>query len=97
MFTTLNKDDVSLLLSDTSSSRATILISGCCQHARRKRILADRYANTNVVKPQSLDGIAKLAGNFVKRCFQSVGGSLDLYVRTSSFMGARTILTTTDM
>ncbi|KAH6636502.1 cytochrome P450 [Chaetomium tenue] len=49
-------------------------------HAKRKRILADRYANTNVVRPQSLDGIADRAGNFVKKCFQSVGGSLDLYI-----------------
>ncbi|KAK3295892.1 cytochrome P450 [Chaetomium fimeti] len=54
-------------------------------HAKRKRILADRYANTNVVRPQSLDGIADRAGNFVKTCFQSVGGSLDLYVRLHSY------------
>ncbi|KAJ4304347.1 hypothetical protein N0V88_001960 [Collariella sp. IMI 366227] len=46
----------------------------------RKRILADRYANTNVVRSQSLDGIAERAANFVKKCFQSVGGNLDLYI-----------------
>ncbi|KAK4157148.1 eukaryotic translation initiation factor 5 [Chaetomidium leptoderma] len=40
-------------------------------HAKRKRILADRYANTNIVRPQSLDGIAERAGNFVNRCFQT--------------------------
>ncbi|KAK4043948.1 putative sterigmatocystin biosynthesis P450 monooxygenase [Parachaetomium inaequale] len=61
-------------------------------HARRKRILADRYANTNVVRPQSLDGIAERAGNFVKKCVQSAGGSLDLYVRPPRWFG-REILT----
>ncbi|KAK3302198.1 cytochrome P450 [Chaetomium strumarium] len=46
----------------------------------RHRTLADRYANTNIVRPQSLDGITERAANFVTRCFESVGGSLDLYV-----------------
>ncbi|GAB1320456.1 hypothetical protein MFIFM68171_10666 [Madurella fahalii] len=54
-------------------------------HAKRKRILADRYANTNIVRPQSLDGIAGRAANFVKRCFESVGGSLDLYICLHSY------------
>ncbi|KAG7290626.1 hypothetical protein NEMBOFW57_000629 [Staphylotrichum longicolle] len=40
-------------------------------HAKRKRILADRYANTNIVRPPSLDGIAERASNFVKRCLHS--------------------------
>ncbi|KAK4106461.1 cytochrome P450 3A13 [Parathielavia hyrcaniae] len=54
-------------------------------HAKRKRVIADRYANTNIVRPQSLDGIAERASNFVKRCTQSMGGSLDLYVRLHSY------------
>ncbi|KAK0722862.1 cytochrome P450 3A13 [Lasiosphaeria miniovina] len=54
-------------------------------HARKKRILADRYANTNVVRQPSLDGIAERAANFVKKCSQSVGGSLDLYVHLHSY------------
>ncbi|KAH6624816.1 cytochrome P450 [Chaetomium sp. MPI-SDFR-AT-0129] len=54
-------------------------------HAKRKRILADRYANTNIVRPQSLDGIAERAENFIKRCIQSVGGSLDIYICLHSY------------
>ncbi|KAK3322131.1 cytochrome P450 [Apodospora peruviana] len=56
-------------------------------HAKRKRIIADRYANTNIVRKPSLDGIAERAGSFVKRCFDSVSvsGSLDLYVCLHSY------------
>ncbi|KAK3375051.1 cytochrome P450 [Podospora didyma] len=54
-------------------------------HAKKKRVLADRYANTNVVRQPSLDGIAQRATNFVKRCFGSVGGSLDLYIYLHSY------------
>jgi len=50
------------------------------KHARRKRILADRYANSNVVRQPSLDGIVERAANFVEKCRESVNGSLDLYV-----------------
>ncbi|KAL2156198.1 hypothetical protein VTH82DRAFT_943 [Thermothelomyces myriococcoides] len=49
-------------------------------HAKRKRIIADRYANTNIVRSPSLDGIADRASKFVQRCFQSAGGSFDIYV-----------------
>ncbi|KAI0424052.1 cytochrome P450 3A13 [Xylaria sp. FL1042] len=49
-------------------------------HAKRKRILADRYANSNIMKSQSLDGIAERSGRFIERCLQSVGGSIDLFV-----------------
>ncbi|KAL2139832.1 hypothetical protein VTI28DRAFT_4657 [Corynascus sepedonium] len=51
-------------------------------HAKRKRILADRYANTNILRSQSIDGIAERASNFVKRCFQSSGGSFNIYIGT---------------
>ena len=50
------------------------------QHARRKRILADRYANTNIMKGPSLDGISGRAAKFVKRCAQSKDGVVDLFV-----------------
>ncbi|KAI0911540.1 cytochrome P450 3A13 [Ustulina deusta] len=49
-------------------------------HAKRKRILADRYANSNIMKSQSLDGIAERSGRFVERCLKSVGPSIDLFV-----------------
>ncbi|KAL2024430.1 hypothetical protein VTK56DRAFT_8241 [Thermocarpiscus australiensis] len=48
-------------------------------HARRKRILADRYANTNIMRQQSLDGIAERAAKFVRRCYESMNDSPDLY------------------
>ncbi|KAK3357358.1 cytochrome P450 [Lasiosphaeria hispida] len=54
-------------------------------HAKRKRILADRYANTNIVKRPSLDGISARAANFVQKCVESVNGSLDLYIYLHSY------------
>ncbi|CAJ2506231.1 Uu.00g003610.m01.CDS01 [Anthostomella pinea] len=49
-------------------------------HARRKRILADRYANTNIMKSSSLDGIKERSGRFIERCSRSVGGSIDVFI-----------------
>ncbi|KAI1426004.1 cytochrome P450 3A13 [Xylaria sp. FL1777] len=49
-------------------------------HAKRKRILADRYANSNIMKSQSLDGIAERSERFIQRCSQSIGGSIDLFI-----------------
>lgn len=42
--------------------------------------MADRYANSNVVRQPSLSGIAERANHFVKLCADAIGGSLDLYV-----------------
>ncbi|KAK4231524.1 putative sterigmatocystin biosynthesis P450 monooxygenase [Podospora fimiseda] len=53
-------------------------------HAKRKRIIADRYANTNVVRQPSLDGINERATKFVDLCKRSVGGTLDIFVGVSS-------------
>ncbi|KAI0408710.1 cytochrome P450 [Xylaria palmicola] len=49
-------------------------------HAKRKRILADRYANSNIMKPQSLEGIAERSRRFIERCSQSAGHSIDSFV-----------------
>ncbi|CCC10599.1 unnamed protein product [Sordaria macrospora k-hell] len=49
------------------------------EHAKRKRILADRYANSNVMRQPALNGIVERAERVVKRCVESLGGSLDLY------------------
>ncbi|KAI0382942.1 cytochrome P450 3A13 [Hypomontagnella monticulosa] len=49
-------------------------------HAKRKRILADRYANTNILKSGSLDGIRERARRFIERCSRSIGGSVDIFV-----------------
>ncbi|KAK3331960.1 cytochrome P450 [Cercophora scortea] len=56
-------------------------------HAKRKRILADRYANSNIVRQPSLDGITERAANFVARCDESVtgSGSLDIFVYLHSY------------
>ncbi|KAK3995982.1 putative sterigmatocystin biosynthesis P450 monooxygenase [Cladorrhinum sp. PSN332] len=54
-------------------------------HARRKRIIADRYANTNVVRQGSLDGVTERANKFVGLCKGSVGGSLDIFVHLHSY------------
>ncbi|KAI0010300.1 cytochrome P450 3A13 [Xylariaceae sp. FL0662B] len=48
-------------------------------HAKRKRILADRYANSNIMKPDSLDGIIERSGRFIERCSKSIGSSLHDY------------------
>jgi hypothetical protein len=53
---------------------------GHMQHAKRRRILADRYANTNVMRQGPLGGIEERSRRFVQLCQNSIGGSLDLYV-----------------
>ncbi|EGO58069.1 hypothetical protein NEUTE1DRAFT_82239 [Neurospora tetrasperma FGSC 2508] len=54
-------------------------------HAKRKRILADRYANSNVMRQKPLNGIIERADRVVKRCAESLDGSLDLYVSLHSY------------
>lgn len=49
-------------------------------HAERKKLFADRYAMTNVVRPEMLDGIQKRAMSVVKKCETSVGSYHDVYV-----------------
>ncbi|KAJ0271224.1 hypothetical protein COL940_011185 [Colletotrichum noveboracense] len=48
-------------------------------HAKRKRIIADRYANSNVVKPTALSGIEKRAKEFVRQCGEHTKTSMDVY------------------
>lgn len=49
-------------------------------HADRKKLFADRYAMTNVVRPDILNGIAIRASSVVKKCESSIGRYLDIYV-----------------
>ena len=44
-------------------------------------MLADRYANSNVMKAISLHGIQERSERFIERCTKSVGRTLDLFVR----------------
>lgn len=58
-------------------------------HARRKRVLADRYANSNVMKAESMHGIEESSGRFLEMVRESAGagggGSLDLYITLHSY------------
>ncbi|KAH8673996.1 cytochrome P450 [Xylariales sp. PMI_506] len=54
-------------------------------HAKRKRILADRYANTNIMRSACMDGIKIRSQRFVDRCTESVGKSLDIFVCLHSY------------
>ncbi|KAK1637497.1 cytochrome P450 [Colletotrichum phormii] len=54
-------------------------------HAKRKRIIVDRYANSNVVKPMALSGIKKRAEEFVKQCTDTTRKSVDVYVKLHSY------------
>ncbi|PSK34958.1 hypothetical protein B9Z65_1541 [Elsinoe australis] len=50
------------------------------EHAQRKKLFAERYAMTNVSKPEFVDGIASRAAKVIEKCKASVGGSLDAYM-----------------
>ncbi|KAM7205045.1 Cytochrome P450 [Rhypophila sp. PSN 637] len=53
------------------------------EHAKRKRILADRYANSNIMR-SCLDGISERAGRFLNLA-SSKGTRLDLYIALHSY------------
>ncbi|KAJ3542510.1 hypothetical protein NM208_g4062 [Fusarium decemcellulare] len=53
------------------------------QHAKRKRLLADRYANSNVMKPASLGGIESRAQTFAEQCGEA--NTADVYVKLHAF------------
>ncbi|KAL7811088.1 cytochrome P450 [Trichoderma gracile] len=48
-------------------------------HAKRKRILADRYANSNIMKSASVAGVQERSSKFVRRCVASPGGVSDIF------------------
>jgi hypothetical protein len=50
------------------------------QHGRRKRNIADRYANTNIMRPVSLRGIEQRSSNFLKLCEAAGERSMDVFV-----------------
>ncbi|KAL0930806.1 GTP-binding protein [Colletotrichum truncatum] len=54
-------------------------------HAKRKRIIADRYANSNVLRPAPLRGIQERSLNFIRRCEASVGESHDIFMSLHSY------------
>ncbi|KGQ04569.1 putative sterigmatocystin biosynthesis monooxygenase STCB [Beauveria bassiana D1-5] len=59
-------------------------------HAKRKRILADRYANTNILKSASMDGIQERSAKFVRRCASSPKAA-DVFVASDDSLQNRLI------
>ncbi|KAH0847707.1 cytochrome P450 monooxygenase [Fonsecaea pedrosoi] len=58
------------------------------QHSYMKRYLADRYANTSIMKPDILNGIAQHARDFLSKCLDQCYGSdgfADIYVSLHCF------------
>lgn len=49
-------------------------------HAQRRRLIADRYAMSNVVRPQILSGIQQRAASVLAKIEASIGSHLDIYV-----------------
>lgn len=59
------------------------------KHSQRKKLFADRYAMTNVVRPEMLNGIYGRARSVIDHCIKSAGGSIDIYVSILSILGLR--------
>ncbi|KAF4553270.1 Cytochrome P450-like protein 14 [Elsinoe fawcettii] len=49
------------------------------EHAQRKKLFAERYAMSNVARPEVMDGIAIRAAKVVDKCKASIGSYLDAY------------------
>ncbi|KAI8677727.1 hypothetical protein NCS55_00490200 [Fusarium keratoplasticum] len=49
-------------------------------HSKRRRIIADRYANSNVIRDSALHGIQERSQNFIKRCSEAPRQELDVYL-----------------
>lgn len=54
-------------------------------HAKRKRILADRYANSNVLKSVSMEGIQERSLHFVERCKTAPGQASDIFMSLHAY------------
>lgn len=54
-------------------------------HAKRKRILADRYANSNIMKSASVAGVQERSSKFVRRCVSSPGGVSDIFMALHAY------------
>ncbi|KAK4942498.1 hypothetical protein LTR10_017794 [Elasticomyces elasticus] len=57
-------------------------------HSYMKRYMADRYANTSIMKPEVLDGVASHAKDFLNKCLEGCAGAdgyADIYVYLHCF------------
>jgi len=50
------------------------------EHSQRKRVLADRYANSNVMREETVEGLRGRAKKFLENCLREDGGDADVYV-----------------
>ncbi|KAI5460004.1 cytochrome P450 [Mariannaea sp. PMI_226] len=55
-------------------------------HAKRKRMFGDRYANSNVMKSIPIGGIQERSKRFVQRCAQSPQGITDVFKKEDEEM-----------
>ncbi|ROT35954.1 cytochrome P450 3A13 [Sodiomyces alkalinus F11] len=55
------------------------------EHAKRKRVFADRYANSNIMKPASLGGIQERSRRFIQCCEASGTGSHDIFMSLHAY------------
>ncbi|CAG9949200.1 unnamed protein product [Clonostachys rosea f. rosea IK726] len=70
-----------------SDKKKEPLLTGCVffQHSKRRRILADRYANSNIMREDSLHGIQQRSQNFVTRIKESPKQELDIYLHLHNY------------
>ncbi|KAK7424501.1 hypothetical protein QQX98_000466 [Neonectria punicea] len=54
-------------------------------HSKRRRIIADRYANSNVMRDASLHGIQERSQNLIKRCKEAPNQELDIFLHCYAF------------
>ncbi|KPM46230.1 hypothetical protein AK830_g341 [Neonectria ditissima] len=54
-------------------------------HAKRKRMIGDRYANSNVMRTVPIAGIQERSKRFVRRCAQSPDSTTDVFMALHSY------------
>ncbi|KAG5945466.1 hypothetical protein E4U59_005719 [Claviceps monticola] len=59
--------------------RTMFTILNKADHAKRKRILADRYANTNIMRSTSLEGVQNRSKAFLHRCTHAGSSATDVF------------------
>jgi len=49
-------------------------------HSQRKKLFAEKYAMTNVINSQIVEGFQQRTASVMKKCEASLGTALDIYV-----------------
>lgn len=55
------------------------------KHAKRKRILADRYANSNIMRGSAIAGVQERSRRFVERCTSSGTQAHDTFMALHAY------------